>query len=95
MGPMFSGKTSELLKRVCRESTYRQRKSIVIKYAKDFRYSEDTVLTHDKYIFIINYRLYNYAAIKAERLADIYTDLKEYDIVAIDECQFFDDVTSL
>lgn len=48
MGPMFSGKTSELIKRVSRESQYRLKKSILIKYSKDNRYSCDSVLTHDK-----------------------------------------------
>ena len=92
MGPMFSGKTSELIKRVSRESIYRQKKSILIKYSKDTRYSTDTVLTHDKYIIFIK-RIYNYTAMRAEKLGDIYNELKEYDIVAIDEGQFFEDVS--
>jgi thymidine kinase len=48
MGPMFSGKTTELIKRISRESMYRHKKTILIKYAKDQRYCIENVLTHDK-----------------------------------------------
>lgn len=46
-GPMFSGKTTELLRRIKRFSIARRR-CLVIKYAKDTRYSEDGVSTHDR-----------------------------------------------
>lgn len=48
-GPMFSGKTTELIRRVRRYSIARQR-CLVIKYAKDTRYSDDGVSTHDRYV---------------------------------------------
>lgn len=47
-GPMFSGKSTELLRKV-RRYTIAQKKCLVINYAKDNRYSnEEVVSTHDK-----------------------------------------------
>jgi len=48
-GPMFSGKSTELLRKVKRY-TIAQKKCLVISYAKDNRYSNDDVVsTHDRY----------------------------------------------
>jgi thymidine kinase len=47
-GPMFSGKSTELLRKVKRY-TIAQKKCLVISYAKDNRYSNDPVVsTHDR-----------------------------------------------
>ncbi len=46
-GPMFSGKTTELLRRI-RRFTIANRTCLVVKYKKDTRYSEDNMSTHDK-----------------------------------------------
>lgn len=47
-GPMFSGKSSELLRRV-RRFEHANKKCIVVNYDKDKRYSEDScIATHDK-----------------------------------------------
>ncbi len=48
-GPMFSGKTTELLRRVRRFEFARQ-KCLIIKYARDTRYSVESVSTHDQYV---------------------------------------------
>lgn len=48
-GPMFAGKSSELIRRVKRHS-YANRKCLVVNYANDTRYTEDPVVcTHDGY----------------------------------------------
>ena len=47
MGPMFAGKSTELLRRVKRHSIA-GRKCLIIKYIGDDRYSDDCVSTHDK-----------------------------------------------
>jgi len=47
-GPMFSGKSSELLRRI-RRNTVAKRRCLVIKYSKDTRYSTDNLATHDRY----------------------------------------------
>ena len=48
IGPMFSGKSTELMRKVKRY-TIAQKKCLVVNYAKDNRYSkEDVIATHDK-----------------------------------------------
>ena len=83
LGPMFSGKTTELMRRVKR-LTIARHKCVFIKYANDKRYSEDHAATHDKQTF---------SAIACTKLSDIDRDkLDESDAVAVDEGQFFPDV---
>jgi len=47
LGPMYSGKTSELIRRV-RRYGHSQKRCVVIKYSKDTRYSNDECMSHDK-----------------------------------------------
>ena len=46
LGPMFAGKTTELIRRLNRYKIA-QKKVLFIKYKKDTRYSEDCMSTHD------------------------------------------------
>ena len=47
-GPMFSGKSSELLRKV-RRYQHARKKCLVVNYLHDNRYSKDEVMmTHDK-----------------------------------------------
>lgn len=84
IGPMFSGKTSELIRRVNRYKIA-NKKCIIIKSNKDNRYSTDSNLyTHDK----INVPAYNVDCLdKIDK-----TILSDYDIYGIDEGQFFPDI---
>ncbi len=50
-GPMFSGKTTELIRIVKRFSIAKKR-CLMIKYSKDVRYSVDGVSTHDKSVVV-------------------------------------------
>lgn len=81
-GPMFSGKTEELIRRVKRAQIAKQRVQI-FKPAIDVRYDKEDVVSH------------NSQAIKAEPVesaVDILIRLKDSTrIVAIDEVQFFDE----
>ncbi len=81
-GPMFSGKTEELIRRVKRAQIAKQRVQI-FKPSLDTRYAEDGVVSHSS------------QSIKAEpvdRAVDILLKLKDATrIVAIDEIQFFDE----
>ena len=81
-GPMFSGKTEELIRRVKRAQIAKQRVQI-FKPAIDDRYDENDVVSHSS------------LSIKAEPVenaVDILLRLKDSTrIVAIDEVQFFDD----
>jgi len=47
MGPMFAGKSTELLRRV-RRLEISGKKCLNIKYAADQRYKKDGIATHDK-----------------------------------------------
>jgi thymidine kinase len=81
-GPMFSGKTEELIRRVKRAQIAKQRVQI-FKPAIDIRYDKEDVVSHSS------------QAIKAEPVenaVDILIRLKDSTrVVAIDEVQFFDD----
>lgn len=81
-GPMFSGKTSELIRRVERAQIAKQRVQI-FKPAIDIRYDKEGVVSHTS------------RSVKAEPVenaVDILIRLKDSTrVVAIDEVQFFDE----
>jgi thymidine kinase len=82
IGPMFAGKTTELLRRIERAKLARRR-CVVMKYQGDTRYSEDAVATHD---------LATHVAIPCDRLMDHFERCLDYDTVGVDEGQFYPDV---
>ena len=47
MGPMFAGKSTELMRRV-RRHKISGKKCLLIKYIADDRYSNDCIATHDQ-----------------------------------------------
>lgn len=83
-GPMFCGKTTELL-RLERRHERAKRRCAVIKYIKDTRYSLTKCCTHD---------LLMCDAISVGLLADL-PSMDDYDVVAIDEGQFFLDIVTV
>ncbi|KAL4241010.1 Thymidine kinase [Mactra antiquata] len=83
-GPMFSGKTTELMRRMKRYQIANY-KCIVIKYAKDTRYDEGGIATHDRQTL---------PAVAATELKELQRLSEEYEIIGIDEGQFFPDVVS-
>lgn len=81
MGPMFSGKTTELLRLTERhERAGRPRK--LIKPIIDERYSKSRVDTHDKR---------SHEALRANCLAEVIETIEER-VIGIDEGQFFPDL---
>lgn len=81
-GPMFSGKTSELLRRLERLD-YANKKYLLFKPKFDNRYSEDSVVSHSKKSnksISIN---------MASEILDVIKKNPDSKIVAIDEAQFF------
>ena len=84
IGPMFSGKTSELLRRI-RRFHLANKKCLVIKYIKDTRYNIDDLTTHDRQT--CNTR-------PVFRLGELKGEITDTDIeiVGIDEGQFFPDL---
>lgn len=83
IGPMFAGKTTELMRRLRRE-VYACRRSFIIKYSKDTRYSSEAMASHDKAMLKVN------ASVSC--LSEIGNDWKEFDVIGIDEGQFFSDL---
>ena len=84
IGPMFAGKSTELIRRTRRYA--RTRKNVlVIKYKADTRYSVESVSTHDR----IEHR-----AESCSELREVDHLLDNIDVVAIDEGQFFPDLLS-
>lgn len=83
LGPMFSGKTTELIRRYNRYHIG-NKKCVMIKFKGDTRYDTDRVATHDN--IKIN-------AICVSRLADAEKTVyeSECDAVCIDEIQFYED----
>lgn len=81
-GPMFAGKSEELLRRINR-LVYAKKKFLVFKPSIDNRYSETEVVSHNKK---------TYKAISIVKSHEIlkYLD-KNLDAICIDEVQFFDD----
>uniref|UniRef100_A0AC35U4I5 Thymidine kinase n=1 Tax=Rhabditophanes sp. KR3021 TaxID=114890 RepID=A0AC35U4I5_9BILA len=85
VGPMFSGKTTELF-RQANMYMLKGKKVALVRYAKDNRYSDNLASTHDKRTM---------KAISAIHLSEVFDKLMECEVVVIDEGQFFDDVTSV
>ncbi|MDF2607342.1 MAG: tdk [Bacillales bacterium] len=80
-GSMFSGKSEELIRRV-RRTQFAKQKVITFKPQIDNRYSESEVVSH-------NGTSVNAVAVSSsDEILDKVT--LEYDVVAIDEVQFFD-----
>ena len=80
LGPMFSGKSTELLRRISRYEAIGQ-KILLINHTNDSR-TGDSVKTHDKI---------TRTALKTDNLEELLqtTEYKEADVIGIDEAQFF------
>jgi thymidine kinase len=82
-GPMFSGKTTELL-RLYERKVIAEVPCLLIKYKGDNRYSESEVTSHQLTM--------SSPAINASTIAELFNDdIVNYDTVFIDEIQFFPD----
>ncbi len=81
-GPMFSGKSEELIKRIRRAQIARRRVQI-FKHGSDDRYDATSIVSHSQQ------SLPGVAVNRPEDILDLVDDRTE--LVAIDEGQFFDD----
>lgn len=83
LGPMFSGKSTRLIEKI-RKSAYKAKKTIMVSYYADKRYTDKSeVVTHD---------LMKYDSIECHNLTDKMDIIQKYDIIGIDEGQFFKDL---
>ena len=86
IGPMFSGKSTRLIE-IIRKYIYKSKKTIMIKFQGDNRYSNKSeIITHD---------LTKYESIECKKLYDSFEKLKNYDVIGIDEGQFFPDLVEI
>lgn len=81
-GPMFAGKSEELLRRINR-LVYAKKKFLVFKPSIDNRYSETEVVSHNQH----KYRAI--ALMDPKKILDYYGN--DLDAICIDEIQFFDE----
>ncbi|KAK7794110.1 hypothetical protein R5R35_012603 [Gryllus longicercus] len=81
-GPMFSGKTTELIRRL-RRYEIANYKCLIVKYANDVRYGLEAISSHDHQTL---------PALNAETLSGVNAD--DYDVIGVDEGQFFADIVS-
>lgn len=81
-GCMFAGKTEELIRRI-KVLEYANKKIAVFKPKIDDRYSETNVVSHS------GSTVNSFCISKAREIFDFIDD--SYDVIAIDEVQFFDE----
>lgn len=80
VGPMFASKSSNLIG-YAKRYHIADKKCLVVKYKKDTRYSTDSVIvTHDRL---------KYTAKDCETLDELDAEKDDYDVILIDEGQFF------
>jgi len=83
IGPMFAGKSTELLRRMKRLEIS-GKKCLHIKYAGDNRYTDEAcIATHDKQLR---------KAMACKVLSEIEYAFASYDVIGIDEGQFMADI---
>ncbi|ASJ05840.1 thymidine kinase [Thermococcus pacificus] len=84
-GPMFAGKTTELIKRIERQM-FAKRKAAFFKPAMDSRYSKDEVVAHNG----LRYEAFVIPTDEkgVERIVEI-TKRDGYEVIGVDEVQFF------
>ena len=79
-GPMFSGKTEELIRRLVR-GQIAKKNVFIFKHSTDNRYSEDYIVSHNKN------KIKSHSIVDAKQIINFS---KNIDIIGIDEAQFFD-----
>jgi thymidine kinase len=84
LGPMFSGKTTQIIQHY-KSYTYIGKKIVVINYADDKRYHDSLLSTHDQIMI---------PCVLVKKLSDILEDenIKTADVILINEGQFFEDI---
>ena len=79
---MFSGKSTELIRRLKRLQIANYQ-CLIVKYANDTRYDQESIATHDRQTL---------KAVSVAKLNDLKVNLDDFDVIGIDEGQFFPDI---
>jgi len=92
MGPMFSGKSTELVRLINRHKIA-NKKCLIIKNKLDDRYSAPNEVATLTLIFMV-YRIKMEAMACSSLIKDVIQQKKHegFDVIGIDEAQFFPDV---
>lgn len=80
-GPMFGGKTEELIRRL-RRAQYAKQKILIFKPRTDNRYGDDHIISHDQN---------KLESRRVKTSKEILKHAGEADVIGIDEAQFFDE----
>lgn len=84
LGPMFSGKSLKLVTEAYTRQNAGQ-KTILVKHAADIRYTDDAkITTHDK--------IQSFGALRTNLLFEVKSKALAFDVIGIDEAQFFEDL---
>ena len=81
IGPMYSGKSTTLLTRYNRYEIAKK-KCLLVKFSGDNRYDQNKIITHSKI---------ERNATSCTRLNQLDNIISQYDVVCIDEIQFYED----
>uniref|UniRef100_T1I162 Thymidine kinase n=1 Tax=Rhodnius prolixus TaxID=13249 RepID=T1I162_RHOPR len=82
LGPVFSGKTSELIRRIQRYY-FAGFRTLVIRFTTNDDYFVDSLITHDGY---------KLEAIFTSSLLAVHNFAAEFDVIGIDEAHYFTDL---
>lgn len=82
LGPMFSGKTSAIVRNFRRYKTA-GKSVLVLNHSLDKRYSQTELSTHDRITIPCQF---------TEKLADVRDLVLQHDVVLLNEAQFFEDL---
>ena len=85
VGPMFAGKTTELMRRL---NLYNEMRMRVLYINSSLDTRDDLFSTHNATLKKNN----NIVCVKTDRIGDITDTIKDYDIIGIDEGHFFSDL---
>jgi thymidine kinase len=91
MGPMFSGKTTQLIKSFHELTNLHNKKCIILDHSLDVRYDKYKITSHDKKVFL--------DCIKTDSIQEFICcykrEIDENVAILIDECQFFNDIENV
>jgi len=84
-GPMFSGKTTKMINLYNELTNEKNDNILLINYDKDIRYSYNKLSSHDNEMI---------PCFMTDKLINVNTLINNYDIIMINEAQFFNDIVS-